>query len=133
VNGPHCPKCGFSNQWDYYSGSDAQNPDALRCMTRTADVVSGIDHPCGYIYWRRNAPADAYQSSPDDWRDLQRQSMAHQEMLARRARVRTLTIELIRAAGRKEILIADPVAFVVLASRLDDAIEALTITQGRES
>lgn len=131
IHGPHCPKCGYANQWDYYSGSDAQNPDALRC----ASGANKTDPGCGYIYWRRNAPAgaDAYQSSPDDWRDLQRQSMEHQTMLARRARVRTLTIELIRAATRKEILIADSVAFVVMASRLDDAIEALTITQGRES
>jgi hypothetical protein len=129
INAAHCPKCGFSDKWEPYAG-ELPNPDALRCHSTVA--TGGV---CGYIYWRRNAPAGAssYASADNDWRDLQRQSMARQEMLARRARVRAIILAMIASPSAKFFMEGDPGHSLTLAERLDDAIEALTITQGRES
>jgi hypothetical protein len=73
-------------------------------MTRTADEVSGIHHPCGYIYWRRNAPAgtveNVHVSRADELR-VQREAILAQSLKDRRARVRALVHLLIACPDYK--------------------------------
>jgi hypothetical protein len=137
IHGPHCPKCGFADRWSYYSGSDPDNPDALRCLCEASGAV------CGYIYWRRNAPPFTEEEKDTILKNAQalgreskiqnRAAEVEKMAIAKRARVRAILFAIIAAAGEKVLAIRDWEGLAIEAERADRAIEALTITHGRES
>lgn len=138
INGPHCPKCGWSNYWAYYFGADPENPDALRCETKMDAYDSEQPVVCGYIYWRRNAPASEPTSKEATAAarakyEADQAAMEREVAIAdRRARVRALVHSLLNSP---EILKAwgTGASVVSVAVSLDDEIEALTNIQGRDS
>jgi hypothetical protein len=162
TEGPHCPKCGRHDRWEYYAGPN-DNPDALRCETIVINANIG-DH-CGYIYWRRNAPAteptskEAAAASRAKYEADQAAMAAEVALHDRHARVRALVLAMIssnqspdkfdtdwcslldkikrnqvtQAAAAAESIRIRSKSIVTIACELDEQIEAVTNIQGRDS
>lgn len=133
INGPHCPKCDFSNCWVWYSGEDLNNPDALRCEAGTG--IPGRE--CGYIYWRRNAPREWLPPADAENQRLMvepphRGMTTLRALQEKRARVRALVHSMLNS---DMVTLRDKSAayLVLIAKELDDCIEALNLNDDRDS
>lgn len=134
MEGPHCPWCGEHGNWEIFSrrGEGEQaSTDALRCTTTRLDLGRPL-MICGYVHWMKNAPEDRLDPPPIGI-DVTARSEEIRRTLNKRTRVRALLFAIIAAAGEKVLAIRDWEGLVREAERADRAIEALTITHGRES
>jgi hypothetical protein len=126
IHGPHCPKCGCANQWEFYSGESTENPDALRCTSTTINGAAGsyqAPDGCGYIYWRRGAGAED-NPLPDTGDPFQ----PMRDRIARRARIRALVHSLLLAPQR--VTLPPGCDYVQAAIIIDDEIEKIGMTSG---
>jgi hypothetical protein len=121
TEGPHCPKCGRHDRWEYYAGPN-DNPDALRC--EAIMITAGISDQCGYIYWRRNAPAGA-EVSVDLTAAL---VIPPLDVAKKRMRVRALVHTLILAP--RAMTAPAGIGVVEAAKRIDDEIEFIGAAPG---
>lgn len=151
MNGPHCPKCGISNQWATYS------TDAIRCES-SVSPGDGTVGQCGYIHWLRNAPPEEVNEATRLRVRARAERQAQLDLLHRRKRIRKLVHAMIRSGLtydkfdvewlvaydrfinlgatdelQKEMQRIRAKSIVQVACELDEQIEAVTITQGRES
>jgi hypothetical protein len=117
MEGPHCPKCGHHDRWEYYSGPE-ENPDALRC--ETIKITAGISDQCGYIYWRRNAPA----GTVNDVDRSNAEQIAAWKVKDRRARVRKLVFAIL-ASPRLTYGPNGEQGYIEVAVAIDDMIEKI--------
>jgi len=153
AQGPHCPKCGQHSNWEPYGGPPTGETDALRCMTAVPSAGGLIE--CGYIHWRRNAPA---VGSPDNpLPDTGDPFQPMRDLIARRARVRALVLAMMGSGLlydkfdtewlvmydrftrdpslqglNEEMTRLRKKSIVTVACELDEQIEAVTNIQGRD-
>lgn len=118
MNGPHCPRCGSSKNWERYSDGE----DAIICGNQISRQISvnapAQIGPCGYVHWLRNAPAEEKPRDPP-LEEIQRAD-AEWALLEKRARVRALVLAALHNESWKRFDI-----LVVACEALDDQIEAI--------
>jgi hypothetical protein len=137
MNGPHCPKCGSHSDWSEY----ANNGDALICDAMRVSTF-GDPAKCSYIHWLRNAPPLTEEEKDNILRNAAKINAEHEvvedtrrakwELECRRKRVRKLVHSMLLSPSAQFFIEGEP-SIVVLAERMDSAIEAVTNIQGSDS
>jgi hypothetical protein len=123
IAGPHCPKCGASDHWDWYSGPP-DDPDAYSCEMR---IIDGIrSERCGYVRWIKNAPSPPVPTAPRAHHSQTDAANAMRSLAAKRARVRALVFALLASDEVMRAMQRHSDDLVDAAVRLDAQIEALT-------